>query len=115
MSIAPVVGKERPRPRDEDRLVRSLDVPAPALDRSARAKRIGVAISVWDSRYGLTRAEGEVLFLAAEGLTFLQIAEARGTTRETVETQSKALLRKTFDDSLLFAAIRLLRDAASLP
>jgi DNA-binding NarL/FixJ family response regulator len=100
---------------DEDRLVPKLVVAAPVPDLSVRARRIGVAIAVWRCQDGLTSAETEVLLLATEGLTVLQIAEARGTTVETALTQSKALLRKTLDDSLPFAALRLLGEAASLP
>ncbi len=67
------------------------------------------------TEYRLSRAEQEILALAADGLTQTQIAAVRGTRYTTTRTQSKQLLLKTFDDSLALAAIRLLSEAAEEP
>ena len=45
-------------------------------------------------RYGLTRAEAEVAFLIADGISPEQIASARGTSLGTVRTQIKMLKQK---------------------
>jgi len=104
-----------PRIQAEVRLdVRVVTIAGPS---SVRAARIASVLDSWErgDGYHLTVAEREVLLLATEGLTVLQIAEVRGTAVETVLKQSKALLLKTFDDSLPAAAIRLLGEAAGLP
>lgn len=84
-------------------------VPAPAPP----AARM-LVLALWVERYRLTKAEGAVLLLAADGLTLLQIAHVRRRAFNTVRKQSETLREKTFDDSLALAANRLLAEAEVL-
>lgn len=80
--------------------------------------RLWLAVRVWreDCRrrgLDLTRAECEVLVLAAQGMNLEQIAVARGTALSTARKHSQTARDKTMDDSLGQAGIRLLRDAST--
>ena len=76
--------------------------------------KIRETLAAWILRYRLTSAEVEVLRLtAADGLCREEIAQRRDSSPATVKKQTENILRKTGDRSLLSAALRLLREAAS--
>lgn len=88
-------------------VLRIVPPPAPATARM-------LVLALWIERYHLTKAEGAVLGLAADGLTLSQIAHVRRRAFNTVRKQSETLREKTFDDSLALAANRLLAEAEVL-
>jgi DNA-binding NarL/FixJ family response regulator len=68
-------------------------------------------IGDWVVRYELTPAEEEVLTLAVNGVSRVEIAKRRGVTTATLKKQVQSLLAKTGDASLESAANRALRAA----
>jgi len=92
------------KPVDRARLVRFItELRAPTL--------LKLALERWTGEYRLTESEVCVLELAATGYSYEQIAVCRGVTRETVKAQVRSLLAKTGDDTLLYSAIRVLRES----
>jgi DNA-binding NarL/FixJ family response regulator len=65
----------------------------------------------------LSAAEGDILRRAARGETREEIAEARGSSRQTINTQVRDILRRTGDSSLREAVNRLRQTArlSSIP
>lgn len=59
-------------------------------------------------------SERDVLLLATEGFTLVEIAEMRGRTKKTVWTQAASVAEKTGFDSIHLAALYLLGEAAAL-
>ena len=79
------------------------------LDGSRDRRRI--VVSTWAERYGLTESETALLALSVEGTSREALAAARGTTPRTIDTHVNHLLKKTRDESLVAAVVRLLREA----
>lgn len=73
--------------------------------------RMAAALAAWIKRYGLTRRQAEVLAKAAWAETPLQMSGSLGVSACTIRKHTENLLRKTGDDTLLWAANRLLREA----
>jgi DNA-binding CsgD family transcriptional regulator len=64
----------------------------------------------WGRRYRLTPTESNILAAAANGDTHIQIAHDRGISPRTLQKHVENLLRKTQDDTLAAAAVRVLRN-----
>jgi DNA-binding NarL/FixJ family response regulator len=77
---------------------------------SLKADPLWLACDPWGRKHGLTTAERDIFFRRAEGATELEIAEARGTTKDTIEGQAKAIFKKTGDRTLWEAVTRCLRE-----
>jgi DNA-binding NarL/FixJ family response regulator len=101
---------------DVDYLEKPADLPCLErflMKRAAFPTKVQITLATWRDRYGLTRAEQDVLRRFALGETREAIAMARGSSLATVRRQISDLLLRTMDDSLAEAATRLLREATS--
>ncbi len=73
------------------------------------------ALGDWQTRYGLTPAEREVLFVVATGTYSLAaVARDRETTLATVKAQTSDICKKTGDRRITHAALRLNQEALRL-
>jgi DNA-binding NarL/FixJ family response regulator len=89
------------------------------LDRFATRVKEAVALAIervdfmvdrWAERHALSRAEKEILRIAAHGTPRSALAEKRGVEPSTVKKQVQFLLAKTGDESLQVCVSRLLRE-----
>ncbi len=71
-------------------------------------------VDAWSLRYGLTRAETDVLRDGVLGVDRGQLAERRGISETTVRTHVRHILEKTGDASLSDAIQRALREVIGL-
>jgi DNA-binding CsgD family transcriptional regulator len=60
----------------------------------ALLERLGTALEHQFQRWGLTPAESEIALLVLKGLSYKEVANARGTTERTVRHQALAIYRK---------------------
>jgi DNA-binding NarL/FixJ family response regulator len=75
-------------------------------------ERLAQVVQAWAQRYGLSAAECDVLFRAAQGQSRSLIAEERVCTPQTLKQQVHGLLGKTGHELLLEAVSALLRELA---
>lgn len=75
------------------------------------SERVDILVDRWADRHALSRAEKEILRIAAHGTRRSDLAEARGVEPSTVKKQVQFLLAKTGDESLQACVSRLLREA----
>ena len=73
--------------------------------------RVTNAVADWSVRFGLSEAESEIFFLAAEGHDREAIATIRCVSSLTIKRHIHNLLQKTGDRSLTEAIACLLREA----
>jgi DNA-binding CsgD family transcriptional regulator len=63
-------------------------------EAQALLERLGTALEHQFQRWGLTPAESEIALLVLKGLSYKEVASARGTTERTVRHQALAIYRK---------------------
>ncbi len=89
-------------------------------EAEALMRNLGTAIEHHFVRWGLTSAEREVALLVLRGLSYKEIASARGTTDRTVRVQALTIYRKAgvagrAEMAAFFLKDLLLPDAAAEP
>jgi two-component system, OmpR family, response regulator len=85
---------------------------AGSLSPQSLAAQVEQAVQAWTVRYGLSKAEADVLRRAALGSNRDAIAKGRQSTKQTIDKHVTNLLRRTTDRSLHAAVERLLREIA---
>jgi DNA-binding NarL/FixJ family response regulator len=82
-----------------------------AASVSRRMPSPSMLLAQWTLQYHLTKTESEILGAGVEGATHTYIMNARQISSRTLQKHIQNLLRKTQDDTLAAAAVRLLRAA----
>jgi DNA-binding NarL/FixJ family response regulator len=73
------------------------------------------AVEDWQSRYGLTVTEAELLHSFASSEERAALAQRLGIAQRTLDAHASNILRKTGDASILHVVIRLLRSTGYEP
>lgn len=63
-------------------------------EKEALLRRIGISVEHHFVRWGLTSAEKEIALLVLRGLSYKEVASARGTAERTVRHQALGIYRK---------------------
>ncbi|WP_445664711.1 helix-turn-helix transcriptional regulator [Fodinibius sp. AD559] len=81
----------------EQQFSKDLQVEAQKWKRVSKKYMEGLSVEIDNQldRWGLTKAEKDVTFLLLKGLSNKEIAEVRGTSVQTVRTQTNAIYRKS--------------------